>query len=48
MPHLAENPVKMGWLVPEIQAIEGSAKQKKTKETFPFNWLYLKISICKF
>ena len=27
MLHLAENPMKIGWLVPEIQAIEGFANQ---------------------
>ena len=30
MPHLAENPMKIGWLVPEIQTDEGFAKQQKT------------------
>ena len=25
MPHLVENPMKIGWLVPEIQAVEGFA-----------------------
>ena len=37
MLHVAENPVKSGWLVPEIQAVEGFAKQKKTKEFFSFS-----------
>ena len=38
------------WLVssPEVQAVEGFAKQEKTKDFFPFNWLYLRINICKF
>ena len=29
---LAENPAKIGWLVPKIQAVEGFAKQWKTNE----------------
>ena len=48
--HLAENPMKIGWLVPKIQAVEGFAKQYiENKELFfPFNWLYPKISVCEF
>ena len=26
--------------------VEGLQKQQKTRQMFPFNWLYLKISIC--
>ena len=40
MPHLAENPMKSGWLVLEIQAFEGFANQKRTKESFPSVWFY--------
>ena len=32
IPHLAENPMKIGWLVPEIQTVEGlqnGGKQRK-------------------
>ena len=36
MPHIAENPMKIGWLVPEIEAVEGFAKHSKTKEIVPF------------
>ena len=36
MTYLAEKPLKMGWLVPEIQAVEGFAKQQKTKFFFFF------------
>ena len=36
MAHLAENPMKTGLWVPEIQAVEGFTKQKKTKEMFFF------------
>ena len=37
MPNLAENPMKIGWLVPEIQAVEGFAKQQKSKAFFPLS-----------
>ena len=40
--------MKIGWLVPKIQAVEGFSKLEKTNEMFPFNLLYLKISICEF
>ena len=43
MPCLAENPMKIGCLLLEIQA--GFCK---TIEFFPFNWLHLKINICEF
>ena len=36
MPHLVQNPMKIVWLVREIQVVEGFAKQQKTKEIFPF------------
>ena len=47
MPNLAEIPVKIDWLVPEIQADEGFAKHSTTNKCFPFNWPYLKINICE-
>ena len=34
MPHLAQNPIKIGWLVTEIQTDEGLQNNKKTKEIF--------------
>ena len=37
MLHVEENPVKSGWLVPEIQAVEGFAKQKENKGNFSFS-----------
>ena len=40
MQHLVET-----WLVPEMQAVEGIAKQRIF---FTFDWLYLKINICEF
>ena len=42
MPHLAANPMRVGWLVPETQAIAS-----KNEENLSLNWLYLKINICK-
>ena len=36
MPQLAENPMKIGWLVPEIPTVEGFAKQQETKPIFLF------------
>ena len=42
---LARNPVKIGLLVPEIQAVKGFKKQKKTtKEMVSLVWLH----ICEF
>ena len=46
MPHLAKNPHE-DWLV-SLNIVEGFVKQKKPQEIFPFNWLYLKINVCKF
>ena len=48
MPHLAENPMKIGWLVPEIQAVEDCSKQQKAKEIFLLNWLHFKINSDEF
>ena len=57
MPHLTENPMKIGWLVPEMQAVEGFStkkkeKEKKKKEKKKENkgnfYFYLKINICQF
>ena len=47
MPHLAGIGAEIGWLVLEIQAVEGFAKQQKTKDIRPSLWLYLKINICE-
>ena len=38
--------MKIGLLVPEIQAVEGFENQYKANEFLPFVWLYLKINIC--
>ena len=43
-----ENPTEIGQLVPKIQTVKGLNKQKETKETICFVWLYVKNSICKF
>ena len=40
--------MKIGWLIPVIQAVEGFVQQYKAKEIFAFNWLDLKISICEY
>ena len=40
--------MKIGWLVPEIQAAEGFVKQKKTREIFPFNRLISKSVFVSF
>ena len=43
MPHFAENSLKIGWFVSEIQAVEGFEKQRKL---FIFFGYILKLVFC--
>ena len=47
IPHLAENPMKLGWLVPDVKAVVGFAKQEKIKKKNS-SLLAIKINICEF
>ena len=48
IPTSAVKPMKLGRLVPEFWIIQHFSKQNKCKRIFLFNWLYPKISICKY
>ena len=45
MLYIAGNSIKIGWLVPELQAVEGFAKQEETRRIFGFLFSYISKSV---